>query len=235
MTSISENPQRILLFLESLRKPLIRFGGLVLIASCVGYTLAESLLSYLQGITHVSLALFGLPETFLALLNLALAFGVFVSIPYLSYLLLSAVQTLFPSLSTARLLGFWAVSILLFYAGAVFCVSISLPYGAEFLLGFENEDVQAIISVRSFVSFCTLFVFGFGVIFEMPLGMMLFGLLGIVQAKTLASYRRYALLGVVVVAAVLTPTPDVFNMMLMAVPLYVLFEIGLVAMRLGKK
>lgn len=223
-----------LLFLESVRKPLIRVGGLVLIASLVGYTLAESLLAYLQGVTHVSLALFALPETFFALLNLALAFGVFISVPYLFYMLLAAIQPLFPSFSTRGLLGFWAASILLFYVGTLFCLGLSLPYGAKFLLGFQNEHVQAIISVRSFVSFCTLLVFGFGIIFEMPLGMILLGRLGIVRAKTLASYRRYVLLGAAVVSAILTPTPDVFNMMLMAVPLYILFEIGLLGMRMGR-
>jgi sec-independent protein translocase protein TatC len=235
MGIIPQDPQRIIRFLESLRKPLIRAVGLVLLASCAGYVIADTVLSSLQTITQVHLALYGIPETFLALLSLSLAFGVFVSVPYISYILLAGLQPLFLSLSTRALLAFWVASIVLFYAGAFFCLNISLPYGAKFLLSFENEHVQAIISVRKFVSFCSLFVFGFGIIFEMPLGMMLLSRLGLVRAKTLASYRRYALLGAAIVSAILTPTPDVFNMMLMAVPLYILFEIGLIAMRLGAK
>jgi len=101
----------------------------------------------------------------------------------------------------------------------------------KFLLSFEGESIEAIISVRKFVSFCMLFLFGFGLIFELPLAMIIVARLGLVSAKKLGSYRRWAILVISIVAAVLTPTPDVFNMMLMAVPLYLLFEIGLLGMR----
>jgi len=133
------------------------------------------------------------------------------------------------------MLGFWLVSLLLFYAGALFCRYVTLPYGVRFLLSFEGQDIEAIISVSKFVSFCMLFVFGFGLIFELPLAMILVGRLGLVSAKKLGGYRRYAILLISIVAAVLTPTPDVFNMMLMAVPLYVLFELGLLGMRVWGK
>jgi sec-independent protein translocase protein TatC len=72
---------------------------------------------------------------------------------------------------------------------------------------------------------------GFGLIFELPLAMMLLGRVGLVKAAQLARYRRYAVLVIFIVAAVLTPTPDVINMTLMAAPLYLLFEIGLLGMR----
>jgi len=77
-----------------------------------------------------------------------------------------------------------------------------------------------------------LFVFGFGCIFELPLAMILLARLGLVEAITLARHRRYAILAISIISAVLTPTPDIFNMSLMGVPLYLLYEIGLIGMRI---
>jgi sec-independent protein translocase protein TatC len=110
-------------------------------------------------------------------------------------------------------------------------LNISLPYGVQFLLEFEGPNIEAIISVQKFVSFCLLFLFGFGFIFELPLAMILAGRIGIVTYKRLAGNRRYAVLVITIVSAVLTPTPDAFNLAMMAVPLYLLFELGLFGMR----
>jgi sec-independent protein translocase protein TatC len=91
--------------------------------------------------------------------------------------------------------------------------------------------VAALISVKRFVSFCLWMFLGFGLIFELPLAMMLLARIGLVNARQLGRYRRYAVLVIFIVAAVLTPTPDILNMTLMAAPLYLLFEIGLLGMR----
>jgi len=148
---------------------------------------------------------------------------------------LAILPSRFPILSRKVLLGFWAASVLLFALGVIFCLQVSLPYGIQFLLSFENSKIAALISVKKFVSFCLLLLFGFGLIFELPLAMMLLARIGIVDRKKLSGYRRYAILAIVVVAAVLTPTPDILNLLLMAVPLYLLFEIGLLGMRFWKK
>jgi sec-independent protein translocase protein TatC len=82
------------------------------------------------------------------------------------------------------------------------------------------------ISVGKYVSFCAGFIFAFGLIFELPLILALLSYLRIVQASFLTQKRRYAILLVAILSAVLTPTPDFFNMALMGGPLYLLFEIG---------
>ena len=127
------------------------------------------------------------------------------------------------------------IVILLFIGGALFCVGVTLPYGVRFLLSFQTPYLEPIISVKKFVSFCFLFIFGFGCIFELPLAMILLARLGLVEASVLAKHRRYAILGISIISAVLTPTPDIFNMALMGVPLCFLFEIGLIGMRIWRK
>ena len=229
---IRENPAAVAAFLESFRKSLIRIAVAVVACSMTGYVFARPILDYFYKIVNVELAAYGIPEAFLSLMNVALATGIFASIPYITYEILAALPPLFPSFTRRMMLGFWFMSLSLFYAGALFCRYVTLPYGVRFLLSFEGHNIEAIISVSKFVSFCMLFVFGFGLIFELPLAMILVGRLGLSSAKRLGGYRRYAILVISIVAAVLTPTPDVFNMMLMAVPFYLLFEIGLLGMRL---
>ena len=232
---LRENPEALTAFLETFRKSLIRIAVSVLGCSLVAYVFAQPILKYFHTIVGAELAAYGIPEAFLALLNVAFAVGIFVCIPHIIYEILAALPAAFPSFSRKALFGFWFMSVFLFYAGALFCRYVTLPYGVKFLLSFEGENIEAIISVRKFVSFCMLFLFGFGLIFELPLAMILVGRLGLVSAQKLGRYRRWTVLVISIIAAILTPTPDVFNMMLMAVPLYVLFEVGLLGMRVWGK
>lgn len=232
---IRENPAAVVVLLESFRKSLIRIAVAVVACSIAGYVLARPILSYFYKVANLELAAYGIPEAFLSLLNIGLATGIFACIPYIAYEILAALPPLFPSFTRRMRLGFWLMSLFLFYAGALFCRYVTLPYGVRFLLSFEDQNIEAIVSVSKFVSFCMLFVFGFGLVFELPLAMILVARLGLLSAKKLGRYRRWAILVISIVAAVVTPTPDVFNMMLMAVPLYLLFEIGLLGMRIWGK
>jgi sec-independent protein translocase protein TatC len=235
LKQITKDPQGVLLFLESLRKPLIGVGIVVFSLALIGLYFASGILRYLKKITGVQLAAYGVPDTFLAFLGIALVFGLFAAVPYIAFTILSAVPPLFPSFSRKMMWGFWTATLLLFYSGAGFCILITLPYGAQFLLSYATESIEAVISVTHFVSFCSLFILGFGLIFDLPLVMILLGRIGILKRETLTHYRRYAILAITVVSAVLTPTPDFINLMLMAVPLYILFELGLFGMRFWKK
>ncbi|MDP2646253.1 MAG: twin-arginine translocase subunit TatC [Desulfobacterales bacterium] len=230
-----ENPNRVMMFLEALRSLMIRAGLIALSFAVAGFFLAGSVIQYLHRTTGITLVAFSLPEAFLAYLTLALSIGVICSLPYILYETFSVLARIYLFVSIREMLVFWLASVLLFYAGAFFSFLVTLPYGIEFLLSYETETLQALISVKKFVSFCVIFVFGFGLIFELPLVMILLGWIGLVDAGLLGRYRRYAVLAISIVSAVLTPTPDLFNMMLMAVPLYLLFEIGLIGMRVFKK
>ena len=170
-----DGEDRVYRALKSLRTSLIRIGWVVVLLSIAGYYLAEPVLRYLRDLTAVKLAAFGIPETFFTLLVLALAIGVFLSFPYILYAVLAGIRPLFPAFSAGMMRGFWLASVVLFYAGVLFCLRLSLPYGVEFLLEFEGPHIEALISVEKFVSFCLVFVFGFGILFELPLAMILLG------------------------------------------------------------
>lgn len=121
---------------------------------------------------------------------------------------------------------------LLFLVGALFCFLLVLPFAMGFLLTYKTASMTPMLSVGSYVDFCLKFILAFGAVFELPIVIVLLTRMGIVTPKTLAKNRKYAILIAFVAAAILTPTPDAFNQTLMAVPMIVLYEAGILVSRL---
>lgn len=120
----------------------------------------------------------------------------------------------------------------LFLAGAMFCFIVVLPFAMTFLLGYKTAALTAMLSVGDYIDFCLKFILAFGAVFELPLVIIFLTRFGIVSTKTLARHRKYAVLFAFVLAAALTPTPDAFNQTLMAIPIIILYEIGILVSRL---
>ncbi|MBI5062288.1 MAG: twin-arginine translocase subunit TatC [Desulfatitalea sp.] len=230
-----DSAPRSIALLALARKAVIRAAVVTCVLAVGGYYCAEKVLAYLQRLSGAKLVAYSLPDTFIAFLMIALALGLTAAMPYTLYALLSALHKFRPAFTRQSLWGFWSAAVILFALGMFFCLAITLPYGIQFLLSFESAEIVALISVKKFVSFCFWVVFGFGLIFELPLVMMLLARIGLVNPKQVAGYRRYALVIILIIAAIVTPTPDILNLMLMAVPLYLLFEIGLIGMRFWNK
>jgi len=129
-------------------------------------------------------------------------------------------------------LPFLFFSVLLFSVGAVFCFVIILPFAMTFLLGYKTAQLSPMLSVGSYIDFCLKFILAFGVIFELPLVIIFLTRFGIVTPSALARNRKYAILVAFIVAAILTPTPDAFNQTLMAVPIILLYEVGILLSRI---
>lgn len=122
---------------------------------------------------------------------------------------------------------FYLLGLGLFYLGVVFAYFITLPYGIRFLLSFRTEKIEPSISLGHFVNFFSFFVIAFGLIFELPLFLTFLSLTKILNPYKITKYRKEIFFGIAVLSAVITPTPDAFNMALLSIPLYVLFELGI--------
>ncbi|MHB8881693.1 MAG: twin-arginine translocase subunit TatC [Thermodesulfovibrionales bacterium] len=120
----------------------------------------------------------------------------------------------------------------LFLFGALFCFVIVLPFAMTFLLGYKTEHITPMLSVGSYIDFCLKFILAFGAIFELPLVILFLTRFGLITPDTLAKHRRYAVLFAFIAGAMLTPTPDAFNQALMAVPIIILYEIGILLSRI---
>ncbi len=128
---------------------------------------------------------------------------------------------------------FMALSMLLFALGFLFCGYVALPFALKFLVGFGvDRGIQPLISVGRYVDFTLKFYLAFGLVFQVPLAVTLLSRMGLMTPRTLSKNRKYAFLINAVLAATLTPTSDIFNMMLMLLPLTILYEIGILGARL---
>ena len=123
----------------------------------------------------------------------------------------------------------------LFIAGSSFCFFIVLPFAMNFLLTYKMEHLQTNWTLGYYIDFCLKFILAFGAVFELPVVTVFLTKLGIVTPDYLAKNRKYAVLIAFVVAALLTPTPDAFNQTLMAVPIIILYEVGILASRILNK
>jgi sec-independent protein translocase protein TatC len=130
---------------------------------------------------------------------------------------------------------FVASSLALFALGGWFAL-LTLPKGLAFLLGFAGtERVQAVLSIGKYLSFVMLLIIAFGAAFEFPLILISLTIVGVLSSRQLRDWRRYALVIIAIVAAVITPSQDWFTMTALMVPLIIFYEISILISRLLKK
>ncbi len=216
-----------------LRKSFFQIIIVFLLLAIAIFPFSKALLLHLRNTSlRIDLVAFGIPESFFATFKLTLYAALFLSIPLIFYHIARAFAPVFRAKGLNSPAPFFLSAIFLFYLGALFCYFVTLPYGVQFLLGYQSAHIKPMISVSRYVSFCTVFIFGFGLTFELPLILSLLSYINVVKASFLTRNRRYAILLIAVAAAVITPTPDVFNMSLMGGPLYILFEIGVVLVKI---
>lgn len=159
--------------------------------------------------------------------------GLFALVAATPYILLEVWQFIVPGLHAQErrfVAPFVLLSALAFYAGVGFSFFFVLPFALNFLVSYGvNAGFIPQISIAQYVGFSLWFLMVFGLIFEVPLAITLMAKLGWVDAPFLKRYRKWALLGSFIIAAILTPTPDPFNQCLMALPMYVFYEVGIVS------
>jgi sec-independent protein translocase protein TatC len=125
---------------------------------------------------------------------------------------------------------------LFFYIGVLFCFYLLLPFAVPFLITYKTEHLKPIIKLADYIDFTLKFMLASGAVFELPLVMIILGRMGIISPEILTKFRKYAFLIAFIIGGIVTPTPDVFNMTLMSLPIYFLYEIGILGVRFfGRK
>lgn len=209
----------------------MRSLGISIIVLTIGlFLLSGELLLFFQEHLNEKLYFFSVAGPFLAHVKVAFFGALYILMPWIMYVVWKGLGAPF-GVFGPKLFWFVFATCFLFYAGTLFCFLVTLPYGVTFLLGFQSEELQAVISVGRFVNFVTVFILAFGVIFELPV-FMVFGAGVGISRKFYERNRRYAILVIAILAALLTPTPDVVNMALMGGPLYLLYEAGILVIRI---
>lgn len=223
----------LIIFLSELRKSIRLLGAAVILGTLGLYFISPFVLHVLQGHLDQELAFFTVAEPFLAHVKLSFFTTLFVLMPGIMYCLWMALGKPF-KMSEKTLAWFVLFTTVLFYIGAGFCYTVTLTYGVKFLLGFQSDQLKPVISINKFVNFVSIFILAFGVIFELPIFMVFSAKVGLLSRQTFEKNRRYAVLAISILAALLTPTPDVVNMLLMGGPLYLLYEVGILVLKMMK-
>ena len=163
---------------------------------------------------------------FMAPLKLSMITAVFVAMPYILYQLWAFIAPGLYRHERRFALPLLLSSIVLFYVGIAFAYFVVFPLMFTFLTSTAPTGVKMMTDISSYLDFVLLLFFAFGVAFEVPVAVVLLAATGIVKVEALKKQRGYVLLGIFIVAAILTP-PDAVSQCFMAVPMYVLYEIGI--------
>ncbi len=239
--------------LEELRSRILYILFGVVIAFLVSFTFTDQLWHFVSapalgalknlGVNPPKLALLTPMEGFSVIwIKLPLLVAVFMASPWVVYQIWAFIS---PGLYKRE--KRWAVPFItctagLFIGGGCFAYFVAFRYGIQFLLGIGiTEGVTPVISISEYFDLFVNVILGVALVFEMPVVIFFLTLLRLASPRFLLRHSRYAVLGIVVLAAIVTPTPDIFNMMIFAIPMVLLYFVGifasflLVIKREGKK
>lgn len=235
----NEKMMTLLEHLLDLKDHLIRIAIALVICSAGTFVLAKRILEWLILPMSAYEGRYSIiatrPTTTIGLfMKISLFSGAIVAMPFIVYQLL---HFILPGLTRReRLALIWIVpsATLFFLGGAAFAYFVMVPAAIPFLLGFWSDLIEQNWMVDEYIPFVTGLVFWVGVSFETPLIMAFLSRMGVVSAKQLLSAWKFAIVGIAVLAALITPTPDPFNMSLVMAPLIALYFFGIFLARIAQ-
>jgi sec-independent protein translocase protein TatC len=175
-------------------------------------------------------------EPFLVYLKVALYGGLFLAAPWVLYQLWVFIAPGLYKREKKLVIPFVASGTLLFYCGVAFTYFLVMPYAFPALASIAGPDMKPLLTMREQLTLVLAMMLGFGVVFEIPVIIAFLAMIGLVTPEFLSKYRRHAIIVNVILAAILTPTGDPFNLAIMAIPMIVFYEVGILVARIvGKK
>lgn len=219
--------------IQTIKRRLIIIGATILVGLVVAFGFSAEMVAWLNRPFPNPLVFYGPTEALFASIKVSFLAAVLVSLPVVFYQFWKFVE---PALLPKE--QRWGVPIFLlagalFALGLVFCNLVILPLVIDFFVSFGmDRDITPQLSVGTYIDFNVKFLLVFGCAFELPLVLTILARVGVVSAKMLARYRKHAIISALIVSAVVTPDATLFTMMLMAVPLMVLYEIGIIGARI---
>ena len=236
--------------LDVLRSSLIRMGVAIVILAIVAFAMKDLLFSVvlaprssdfityqLLGVDafHINLMNTGLTEQFMIHMRTAIYAGLLLASPYILYELFRFVS---PALyQNERRYAVWIVgaAYLMFLMGTLVNYFVVFPLTVRFLGTYQvSPDVANMLTLQSYVDTLLGMSLVMGVVFELPVVCGLMGRMGLLTDQWMSDYRRHAIVAILIVAAIITPTTDVFTLFVVALPIYLLYEVSIWIVRITK-
>jgi len=230
---ITEKQMTILEHLEELRTRLIRALLALAAGTALSFAFTTQVLRLLIAPAGIKPVFLRPTEMFVTYFQVAMLTGVILAMPVIVYQL---VRFVWPGLQVSErsyLIFIVPAATVSFVTGLAFSYYVLLPYALRYLVSFGGDLVTAQWAISEYITFITTLLFWSGVIFETPLIIFFLARLHLVTPQFLSKNRRYAIIIIAVIAAVITPTPDPFNMGLVMVPLLIMYELGILLAKLA--
>ncbi len=176
-----------------------------------------------------------LPEAFFTYLKVSFFASLFLTAPFTLYQIWKFISPgLYPR-EKKYVVPFVLTSSILFIGGLVFGYYLALPPAFGFFMEFSSDTLRPMFTMREYLTFALKLLLAFGVSFELPVFIFFMTKLGIVNSRMMSRQRRYAILIIFIAAAFLTPSPDAFTQIIMAVPLMVLYELSIYVAKFAER
>ncbi len=233
---MEDRPLTITEHLGEMRRRIVYVLIAVLLVSIGAYSFIDEILAFITDAGGVEELVFINPtEAFFVIIKLSLLVGVLGAMPFILYQVWKYVGVALKKNERKYLIYFGPISFILFLIGAGFAFRSVLPLGIRFLLSFSKENISPMITLNAYVSFLSKMITAFGLMFELPLVILFLSKIGVVTPEALKKGRKYAIIGIFIIAALLTP-PDVVSQVMLALPILLLYEIGIwICMSVTKK
>jgi sec-independent protein translocase protein TatC len=219
--------------IQTVKRRLIVIGATMLVALMVAFAFSSDMVAWLNRPFPNPLVFYGPTEALFASIKVSFLAAVLISLPVVFYQFWKFVQPALLPREQRWGIPIIAVAGVLFALGLLFCNLVILPLVIDFFVSFGmDRDITPELSVGTYIDFNVKFLLTFGCAFELPLVLTILARVGVVSAQQLAKYRKHAILTALIISAVITPDATLFTMMLMAVPLMVLYEIGILGARM---
>lgn len=236
-----DRPMGLMDHLSELRSRLVRctlavMGGFIACWAVVDPIFDALVAPLLQVLPDGSHAIYTtLPEGFFTRMHIAFVAGVFVSSPLIFYQIWAFIAPGLYEEEKRSIIPVAVMSAIFFVSGGAFCYFIVFPNAFAFFMSYATDTIVAMPKISDYLSFVLKLILAFGLVFEMPLFAFFLARMGLITAELMRRVRRYAILAIFIVAAILSP-PDVVSQLLMAAPMLFLYEVSiLVAAGFGKK
>src|SRR5207249_10478118 len=217
-----------------LKRRLYWCGFTFIVACVITFPHADEMIAWLKKPYHDDLIFYAPTEAIFAAIKVALLGGVTLAMPVILYHLWKFIEPALLPGEDRWIIPFLLVASGFFALGLVFANFVIVPLSLQFMLQFGiDRSLVPQLGVGFYVDFNVKFLLTFGFAFELPLVLTLLSRLGVVTPDLLARYRKHAIMANLILSAILTPTSDLFNLLLMAGPLIILFEIGILSARLS--
>jgi sec-independent protein translocase protein TatC len=241
-THIDESRMPLWEHLDDLRNCLIRSLLALFLGVCVTFNFSERIIHFLEApllrvlpVGNQKLYFTGITDKFMVYLKISIITAAALVSPFLLYQLWLFVSPALHKHEKRFFIPFAFFGSLSLVVGLCFAYYLVIPFGYKFLIEFGSPNDQAIITLTQYFDLTLKLMGAMGLIFELPVVMMLLARFGVVRAPTLRKFRRHAMLASAVLAAVITPTPDAFTMIIVMVPIFLLYEIGIMGVVWAQK